>query len=61
MPPNVAVALDPKLRKRAQAAAKRARLSLSSWISALIARELGVEWEPPRLGRPPVKPKKEDL
>jgi predicted HicB family RNase H-like nuclease len=54
---KVAVAFDPKVRRKAEAAAKRAGLSLSSWIVRLATRELHMDWEPPPRGRPP-KPKK---
>lgn len=51
--PKVAVALDPRLRRKAEGAARKARLSLSSWIVRLVTRELGIDWEPPLRGRPP--------
>lgn len=59
---KIVVLLDPELRRKAAAAARREDRSLSSWTLGLVTRELEIDWEPPPRGRPAgaknLKPKK---
>jgi hypothetical protein len=50
---TIRVLIDPPMLRKAESAARKAEMSLSSWTLRLITQELGVPWEPPARGRPP--------